>query len=228
MLDGSPAVCLAKANGKMESPFFVAERKLGAPAYEPGKLNGHKYSAYIYSMKLLKSIVEDSPDVLFIVMVRSAGSALLSWRQMHQQMAHANVPGHFVTRDEASRKFYAEAPLEDYYRQYADKPLEYAEQIERMQKFLPKTNFIVVSQRRLAEEPIEVMTYIHARLGAFADADYLNRLPKGYKSRGNRDLGSTGLSVDVLASLEAKDARLLAVLDTLDPSDVLLGPDRLL
>jgi hypothetical protein len=228
MLDASPNVCLAKANGKMESPFFVPDRKLGPPPYEAGKLNGHKYSAYLYSINLMRSILEDSPRVLFIIMVRSAGAALLSWRQMHQQMAERNEPNHFVTRSEEARKFYIEASLEDYYREYADKPLDYAQQIERLQKFLPKANFVVISQRRLAEAPLEVIAYIHARLGAFAEADYLNSLPKGYTSRGNRDLGAMGLSQGLLASLAEKDAKLYAILEKLDPSDVLLGPERLL
>jgi hypothetical protein len=220
MLKESPALKVHFRNGKPEAPFFIdagAER----PEAEPGIVNGHKFSAYVYNRAALSAILAEKPDALLLINVRPAGEALLSWRDMHREIATRNTAVHFTTQTEETRAFYMNCTEVEYYHAYAKARLDYAQRIRQLLETWPRANLVIVTQQRLSSDARGVMINLHDRLGVTAAASFLDALPKGYKPKGSRDVDDRITDPEVAAELRELDWDLLALVDQLDPSRVL-------
>lgn len=202
-LDGFSRLHVARNNKSVEAPFYFNDAK-GVPegAYVPGKLNGHKFSAYVYNPKDVNRIYQTNPDVLFIACVRDARESLLSWHNMHKKTAASSGTGHFTQADDETRKFYQNCSVAEYFESYAYKRLDYERRIQLARRSTPNGRFLFVSQQRCATDPVGVVSRIVGKLGlSEADnADGFSKLPKeAVVSFGSKKV--SGLSEDISAKL---------------------------
>lgn len=215
-LEANEKVYLAKLNGRYESPYFKPDRVDIVPDYRPGLVNGHKWTGYVYSPRSLHRLYAVSPDALFIICVRDAKAAMLSWQRMHAKIAERGTPEtHPVNRSAESRAFFQTCSPEAYFEDYANQRLDYAEAIGRFQEAFPEARFVVTSQGRLAQDAAGLMTALLERLGVEPSPEFLAGLPKGHDSYGQR--AETKLSEEVATALANKDRQLFALLDSLPP-----------
>lgn len=224
LLQDSPDIHISSGRTK-EFPFYIAGMDPGPLNYDETKRNGHKFSAYIYNHEAMTALLADSPDALLLITIRSAESALMSWKQMHRSIAKANKVDHLTTKDRATRKFFMNCSIDEYYESFARGRLKYAQHIENLLTAFPQANYLVLAQRRLSEDARTVMTQIHERIGLTPSEAYLESLPSGHKAKGARERGASGVSPKVARSLERRDAELAALLSRLDPERVLLASD---
>lgn len=220
MLKESPALAVHYNGDKPEAPFFVPARNLTMPQPVPGKVNGHKFSAYIYSNTVMKGMLAEKPDALLLINVRPAGEALLSWRDMHRGIARREGATHFVASDD-KRDFYANCSEVEYFETYAKTRIHYAQSIRKFLRAAPKANYLIITQARLSRDARGVMKEIHDRLGVAAPASFYEALPSGHKPRGSRDLGERVDDPAVVEQLKAFDADLVGLMSELDATRVL-------
>jgi hypothetical protein len=226
-LERSPACHLSKLPNSYESPYFMESTQTPDPEYAPGLKNGHKFAAYIYSRPALTKAYHDNPNTLFIISVRPALPALLSWRKMHARMAETGVPGHFTTRDDETRRFYTSASPDEYFEAFANRRLDYADHIESFQKSCPGARFVVISQARLSEDAEGSLSHIHHLLGVTAQQEYLDALPRSHAATGDREASSVEVGADTVKALRQKDERLRALLASLDDEQKLVSTNQL-
>jgi hypothetical protein len=220
MLKESPALKVHYNGDEPEAPFFVPARNLRKPEPVPGRANGHKFTAYIYSNNRMRDILAEKPDALLLINVRPAGEALLSWRDMHREIARRGEGGHFVARPD-QREFYANCSEADYFEAYAKERLAYAQTMRKVLRIAPKANYLVITQARLSRDARGVMKEIHDRLGVEAPDSYYEGLPSGHKARGSRDISERVDRAAVVSQIKAYDADLMKLIGELDPARVL-------
>jgi hypothetical protein len=222
MLKGSPVLKVHYNGDEPEAPFFVPARNLTKPEPVPGKANGHKFTAYIYSNNRMRDLLAEKADALLLINVRPAGEAMLSWRDMHRDIARREGGGgtHFAASAD-KREFYANCTEAEYFEAYAKTRLVYAQSIRKFMRIAPKANLLVITQARLSRDARGVMREIHDRLGVSAPDSYYEALPSGHKPRGSRDLSERVDDPGVVAQLKAFDAELIALMSELDPARVL-------
>jgi hypothetical protein len=172
-LEEVPGISIARMGGQLEAPLYLNEinfeKSAAARAGRAGMCNGHKFAAYIYSSSAIRRILQHIGQVQFIVCVRDPLRALVSWHQMHRDIALSNrLPGHFVHASETSRRFFSEATLEDYYREWVGNRLCYAEHLQRLQTLIGDSPLIVIDQACLAREPHRVIGAVVNQLGLSA------------------------------------------------------------
>jgi hypothetical protein len=223
LLAASPAIHAITDRPK-ELPFYLPGRDRGALAYSPDAKNGHKCSVYAFNAQAMAALASDNPDAVLIFMVRSAESALMSWRQMHASIARKGEVAHRVTRDEDSRRFFQESSIDEYFK-FVRRRLRYADAISRVLENHPAANYLIVAQARLSTDSRAVLTRIHELMGAPISQDYLDRLPAGHKPRGSRAKGDSGVSAAIARALERNDDALLELAERLDPARVMLSGD---
>jgi hypothetical protein len=220
MLKESPRLKVHFNNNKPESPFYVPAQNLVKPAPEPGKVNGHKFSAYIYANNVTSLILADKPDALMLINVRPAGEALLSWRDMHRTIADREGATHFAAAADR-RDFFRTCTEAEYFETFAKPRLHYARNIRKFLQMAPDANYLIITQPRLSRDARGVMKEIHDRLGVDAPASYYEALPSGHTPKGSRDYAERVADPGVVGELLEYDRDLLALLDGLDPSRVL-------
>ena len=225
-LERSPVCKLSKLPNSYESPYFMDSIPTPAPEYEPGLKNGHKFAAYIYAPHALARLYEDNPETLFIITVRPALPALLSWRKMHARIAERGAPGHFTTKDEQTRAFYMSSSADDYFAAFANTRLDYASHMEVFLNHVPDARYVIVSQARMAQDARGVVAGIHDLMGAKAPNDYLDTLPMSHATAGDKAVSSTPVSPETLLELQRKDERLKAFLSGLPAERKLLSDDE--
>jgi len=155
MLGKIDGVVIDLWNGALEeAPFYSSEegiRQLKTMKSQAAGVRGHKYASYIYNESALRRIRDDNPNPLFIVCVRDPVRSLISWREMHRQIAiAASPPSHFVNKDSSVNAFYRTASLDEYYQVFARKRLKYAEYIQNMYAVLERPRMMIVAQEYLA------------------------------------------------------------------------------
>lgn len=224
LLAASPDLNITAGRTK-EFPYYIRSQDPGPLDYVEGKRNGHKFSGYIYNNDGMTDLLAENPEALLIITVRSAESALMSWRQMHRSIAKKNTVEHLTTKDRASRKFFKNCTIDEYYESYAKRRLKYAQHIENLLTRFPSANYVVIAQRRLSEDAATVMTELHERMGLTPSPDYIAGLPDGHKARGVRAPGSSGVSEEIAKVLVKRDAELAKLLSRLEPSRVMLAAD---
>jgi hypothetical protein len=220
MLRESPPLKVHFNNNKPEAPFYVPAKQLAKPAPEPGKVNGHKFSAYIYANNVTKLILDEKPDALMVINVRPAGEALLSWRDMHRKIAYREESVHFAAAAD-QRDFFRTCSEAEYFEAYAKQRLNYAQKIRKFLEMAPDANILLITQPRLSRDARGVMKEIHDRLGVDAPDAFYEALPSGHKPKGPRDFAERIDDPDVVAHLKALDAELLELMAELDPARVL-------
>jgi hypothetical protein len=214
-VDQSPKCKLWKLNDRWEAPFFKSEQGIAQLQYEPGLANGHKYSAYLFSLKALTAAFERNRDTLLVINIRPALPTLLSWMKMHRKIAERGTGVHMAVASDEAKQFYSTCTADEYFDAYADTRLNHAEAIARFRERFPEARVMVVSQGRLARDARGVMSKFHKALGLTAPRTYLNSLPKSHESSGERAMDATPVSDRVRTSLDARDAAMRALLDTL-------------
>lgn len=207
-----------------EYPHYIPGRSPGPLGYAKGMKNGHKCSAYAFNDPAMAALAADSPDALLIFMVRSAESALMSWRQMHASIARKGKVSHRVTRDEDSRRFFQDSSTDEYFK-FVRRRLRYAQAISRVLENHPGANYLIVAQPRLSADARTVMSRVHELMNATISPDYLDQLPAGHKPRGARAKGDSGVSAAIARALERNDQALIELAGQLDPSRVMLSAD---
>ena len=153
-LDG---ITINRMNGNLEAPFFVNENNYENLKFQHKGLakednfSGHKYTAYIYNATALRRIRTENPERLFVICVRNPVRSLISWHEMHRNIATtgSNLQ-HFVNKDQVTRDFYINATIEEYYVKFAKDRLRYAFYIRRMRKILNNPKIMFISQEYLA------------------------------------------------------------------------------
>ena len=189
LMDDSPACHLARMNGRFESPYFTSN-VAPSPDYVPGKVNGHKHSAYAFSIDTLVRIDERNPDTLMIFCIRDLAEVLLSWHAMHRRIAESGRrKDHFAVQPEV-RDFYMTCDVNAYFEHYARHRLAHGKKIETFLNRCPGTRSVFVSQARLAMDAGEVMRRIHQRLGVDEGDAFYAGLPRGYVSPVAKDVSS--------------------------------------
>jgi hypothetical protein len=214
----SPAFHLAEMGAALESPFFKIKGDVvpPVPAYLPGRVNGHKYSSYLWSLESLERILATNENCLFLICVREAGSALVSWRKMHREMAlQDRYASHFTHRTPGRRKFFSTCSLEEYFNGYAATRLHYARLLEDFRTRLPGARFALVSQRRLASDARGVMQRLHRHFGVEAPAEYWQAIPTSHVAFGDGAKDDEPLSDGTLAALETMNRELACWIETL-------------
>lgn len=224
MLEASPTLHVARMNDKLEAPFLLPDREGDPPVYVPGKLNGHKSSAYISRASNLLALERHNSRMNLIVIVRNASEVLVSMREMHRQMAIRNIPNHFVTRDEASREFYATASLDDYYRAYASRQLDHARVLQRVRDTVPSMKVMVISHARLLEDPRDALRKLHFSLLTIPLGAMEALSP--HDSAARRELATAEIGEEVRACLQEHDDKLLAAIIGIKPSCTILGEEK--
>jgi hypothetical protein len=217
MLAASPALFVST----QKSREARALEKTGGPiAPDPPRPHGNKLLPYIYAPSMLKRVMAGNARTLFIVGVRPCGEAMLSWYDMHREIALEGRPLHFAGATLQARAFYGSCTVAEYFEVYARERLRYADNL-RHALAIPEINYVIVTQARLARDARGVMQDIHARLGARLDGGYLQALPTGHARQGSRDIDARIDAPGVITELRENDRQLLALLDEIDPSRVL-------
>jgi hypothetical protein len=144
---------------------------------------------------------------MLVVCVRDPKKSLVSWREMHRRIAVQGASTeHFVNQSAESRRFYTEAPLEDYYRRYARERLTYAAHIERMRELVPNHPMVLVSQEFMAARMQRVLQVLAKRLRLPPPT------PKPVAAKAHRGVGDElepeGLSDETRAELAAERNKL--------------------
>jgi hypothetical protein len=174
LLEAFPEVNICRMNGTLESPFYLKPSSLELLKRqchpEDGLLNGHKYSAYMYSPSAVRRIKVDNPHALFIVCVRDPLRSVISWWQMHRNMAVKGEPAsHFVNKDMRTRYFYIRSSLDDYYQDFARRRMGYTRYIHRLYEIasrgVRKSRIIVVAQEYLANHAQSVADVFASKMG---------------------------------------------------------------
>lgn len=228
-LERSQHINLMKMNGKYEAPLFINKAPSIDAHYQEGLLNGHKYTAYAYSLQAMQSILENSPQALIIFCVRDIETALYSWHNMHRRIAIKGDPQtHFVNQDEETQRFYRECSVEDYYWKFARDRLTYAAHINRILEKWADVKFALVSQLRLAQDAKTVVSRLHELMGKSADPEYLDKLPQQHESFGDTARSKTKLPEEISAELKANNAALLELIDSLPERSNLTSRQRVI
>lgn len=219
-LESSPYCHLAKLDDQYESPFYGRIEVDPSALHVAGKLNGHKYTAYAYSFHAFRKMLTRNRRTLFIFCVRDARAALLSWCNMHRQIALRGSPaGHFACSSDENRDFYANCSPSEHYERFSRRRLAYAERIEAVRRRFPKARILVVRQEDLARDPRAVMTRIHAAMGVSVGPDYLAEHAEPHQSFGAKAGSSAEIPDDIAAELKAYDDRLEALIASLPPEE---------
>lgn len=203
--------------GELEAPYFAGEEQVAALRTLRQKSPhaaavGHKFSAYVYDNAAIRRIASAVPRATLVLCVRDPKRALVSWREMHRRIAvQGSQKAHFVNISDESRRFYAEASLEDYYRRYARDWLTYTAHIQRMRELVPLQPLVLVSQEYMAARMDKVLQVLAKRLNVPAppanpDAATAHR---GVSD----DVEPDDLSDESRAELAAEKMKLNALLD---------------
>jgi len=203
--------------GELEAPYFAGEEQLGALRTLRQKSPhaaavGHKFSAYVYDNAAMRRIAATVPGATLVACVRDPKRALVSWREMHRRIAVQGIrKTHFVNLSDESRRFYAEASLEDYYRHYARDWLTYAAHIERLRQHAPRQPLVLVSQEYMAARMDRVLQELAKRLNVPVPPSKPGAWT-AHRGVGD-DLEPVGLSDESRAELTAERVKLNALLD---------------
>lgn len=170
-------------NGNIESPYFTERyftsgNSIPEDMYSLGRLNGHKYAAYIYDIKALQNLYKSNPNVWFLVCIRDTRESLLSWQRMHKRIAESGQPEHhFVNNSRLNRKFYKSCTIEEYYDEFARTRLRYSRYIDKFIKTIPDARIVIISQSYLANDAKKAIDRLHKLMGLEPGDSYLNLLP---------------------------------------------------
>ena len=228
-LERSQHINLLKMNGKYEAPLLISKTPPIDAHYQEGLLNGHKYTAYAYSLQTMQSILENNPQALIIFCVRDSETALYSWHNMHRRIAIKGDPQtHFVNQDEETQRFYRECSVQDYYRKFARDRLTYAAHINRIIAKWTDVKYALVSQMRLANDAKTVVSRLHELMGKTADPEYLDNLPQRHESFGDAARSKTKLPQEISTELKANNDALLELIDSLPEWSNLTSRQRLI
>lgn len=225
LLQKLPGLVVDRDGDSLEAPFYITPE--AAQAYEAaraahpadGRIHGHKYVSYIFSPSALERIARHNPTAVFVVCVRDPFKALVSWRNMHRQIAGRDSdPGHFIHQDGELRRFYAEASLAEYYRQFARPRLRYAELIRRLIATAAGHRVVVVEQAALASDPDLVLSVLAEEFGLSAGAAAATGVSPARRAHvgvGDLDKGEP-LDPEMHAEVEGERWALGALLDELE------------
>ena len=126
-------VHLQKTREGYESPLFIQPGLDISSCCMDDRLNGHKFASYIYSNNALQKILQHNSKCLFVICVRDIEHALVSWWNMHRQIAVRGSPNsHFVNKSREVRDFYSNCSISEYFVSYAEEKLDYAVWIRRL------------------------------------------------------------------------------------------------
>jgi hypothetical protein len=149
------------------------------PHPKPGCMLVHKWTAYVYSRTAVEYLLEVNPDSLLVLCVRDPARALLSWHNMHRNIARSGRnKSHFAWQE---RDFYAEAELSAYYERFARRALQYDSFLGSLLEVVPSQRLVVVSQERMALGIDLVATYLKAL--ARGEAATVPSVPLGSSSK---------------------------------------------
>lgn len=170
-LDGVDGITVHRRKGRWEAPFFRKDAGVDEwrELVDPDRVNGHKFTAYVYRTEALERLHAHAPEALIIVCVRDAAKALASWHDMHRRIAKRGEAKHFVNASAESRRFYSTCSLSEYYRAYAGPRLAYADHIRRMRSILGDQRLLVVQQEWLAQNTPQAVAQIAGQLGVPGD-----------------------------------------------------------
>lgn len=164
-------------DGQVEAAFLNSDTGAAELAAVDGRrsktpgLPGHKYSNYIQNERVLMRLAAMPSRPLVIVCVRHPLRALISWHAMHQQIAIQGAPrSHFACATEDARTFYATATLQDYYKHFAMRRLNFGARLSSLRSIVRDNRVLIVSQERLAADKAEVLRRIAGLLGSTAEA----------------------------------------------------------
>jgi hypothetical protein len=127
----------------------------------PEKLLVHKFTAYIFNPEALHFLARRNPQALFVLCIRNPARSLVSWHNMHAQIARGELrsENHFAWNE---REFYASCSLGAYYEHFAKKRLQYDAWLNTALELLPAGRLAVVSQERMAQDIASVTGYLKA------------------------------------------------------------------
>jgi len=119
-------------------------------SYQAGHLVAHKFTAYAFNAKALAYLAVSPPRRRFVLCVRDTRKALVSWHNMHRQIAQRAAPlDHFAWRE---RDFYSQCSLAEYYEAFARDRLAYDVYFQRVVQTVKPGRLLVVSQERMAQD----------------------------------------------------------------------------
>lgn len=176
------------------------------PAPEPGRILVHKWTAYVYRRKAIEYLVEINPRSLLVLCVRDPARALVSWHNMHRNIARSGRnTSHFAWKE---RDFYGEAALPDYYERYARQRLQYDRHLGTLLEVVPRERLVVVSQERMAEDIDAVALYLKALARGEATCAQVARPGSVPKHKGYADKADIVLDKAMLKELAGVQGRL--------------------
>lgn len=196
----------------IELPLFVGRTELPDGFGRPEVVNGHKYSAYIFSRRALDNLLRHNGKSIIIVCTRHPMKSLISWHNMHRKIASEGAPGHFTTRTPEDRDFYMNCSLQEYYDRYAENNLRYDFFVKRAFKVFPEQQVVVVAQERLARDPVSPVARVVELLG-LAPLEASTSEVKPHFGHADRVKETAGVSPDLAAKLDATHASMLSVIE---------------
>ena len=126
------------------------------------KINGHNFSAYVFSTHKIRMLTEMNDNCRLILCVRNPLLSLLSWHRMHVKIANGPLSYHFAS---VERDFFADCTIESYYSKFAQSRLQYHMYFHRLLGIVPADRILIVWQSRMAEEMQAVMNACASFLG---------------------------------------------------------------
>ncbi len=209
-------------NGHMEAPYFTERyftpgNSISEEMYSQGRLNGHKYAAYIYDIKALKNLYKSNSNIWFLVCIRDTRESLLSWQKMHKAIAERGQPeNHFVNNSRLNRNFYKSCTIEEYYNTFARTRLRYSRYIDKMINTAPNARVVIISQSYLANHAKKAIGRLHNLMGLEPSDSYLNLLPsEAHVSVQGERLGESALPDWIMRELGHENESLTELISQL-------------
>jgi hypothetical protein len=133
------------------------------PTTDQRGIVAHKFTAYIYNLAALDYLARSNPDSIAVVCFRNPLRALVSWHNMHRNIAlSGNPPNHFAAKE---REFYSDCSIEEYFEKFAQSRLQYDKFLSQALSVFSSERLVVVSQERLAYD----MPFVVSSLKAIAE-----------------------------------------------------------
>lgn len=147
---------LRSESGHIELPWpAIRDVTEKTPA---GKTRLHKFPGYVYNKKAVTFLAQQKPKPLFVVCIRDPKRALVSWWNMHRNIARSDTPSdHFAYNE---RAFYGTCDVDEYYKRYAKERLDYSAHLKHLASEVGRKQIVVVSQERMAQNIDVVSDFI--------------------------------------------------------------------
>jgi len=163
----------------------------------------YKYAAGIYSQKYIEIIYQARPSTKFVLCHRNPIKSLVSWHNMHRNIARKQEPlSHFAARES---DFYSNCSVLEYYEKFAKPMLRYDKHFERLARLVPGESIICISQHALAARTVEVAsTVLSAVVG-----ESVKEVQEGSPHTAYADSVMEDISEGITDELDASYSRLL-------------------